>query len=495
MITPSAVLNVPSRTHRRRDIFDDFKSEVDGILSDLGNVPSYVASGIPNFFQGFPTGDDVQSSLGIDDAQVSALPTQVLNIPPYANYTDQGWNVRFHGNVYKQPDTDEEKLNDLANVFLIDVDIEDLPQSQQEQARNVTASIFVLQQGNVNVSTIHLEPAPSQGGDGEPNGGGGVEAQGGTQDITLPYETTDQGDFDVFVPIDSNGLTAGNETNQIQKLNTYVEGATLGNSTAYLVPNTGLTIISDIDDILRVTKIYEPKDGLLNSFARPFRPWMNMPSIYSNWSESLPEAHFHYLTTTPEQVTRIYMEYIYATYPGGSFDTRPLNFSDVSATLSIRKFLLDRIFQTFPERKFILVADTSNSDVMKDYPQMATDYPGSVQCIFLRNTSATDSGDKFPYDTSGFKNLKQETYMFFRTPEDLMNLDIAGGQCYNRSVPQNLTFGYQGLPLGIGDTSSVNGSADGSEGGANDNGAAGLHAGSIGWGLMVALGAALWFGL
>lgn len=65
------------------------------------------------------------------------------------------------------------------------------------------------------------------------------------------------------------------------------------------------------------------------------------------------------------QVTRNYMQYIYTTYPGGSFDTRPLNFSDVSATLSIRKFLLDKIFQTFPQRKFILVADTSNSDVMK----------------------------------------------------------------------------------------------------------------------------------
>lgn len=110
------------------------------------------------------------------------------------------------------------------------------------------------------------------------------------------------------------------------------------------------------------------------------------------------------------------MDYIFATYPGGSFDTRPLNFSDVSATLTIRKFLLDRIFQTFPERKFILVADTSNSDVMRDYPKLVTDFPGQVQCIFLRNTSATDAGDKFPYDTSGFKDLNQQSYMFFVQP-------------------------------------------------------------------------------
>lgn len=384
----------------------------------------------------------MQSSLSLSNSDVNALPTQVLNIPPYANFTRDGWNIRFRGNVYKQPDVSNNTLNDLANIFLPDVNIKNLPPSQQDQARNVTAGIFVLQQGDVNVSTIHLEPAT----DGNSSG---IPASGGTQDVTLPYPTTDQGDFDVFVPIDSSGLIRGNETQQIQRLSTYVEGATLGNATAYLVPNEGLTIISDIDDILRVTKIYEPKEGLLNSFARPFRPWMNMPDIYANWSESLTDTHFHYLTTTPEQITRNYMEFIYATYPAGSFDTRPLNFSDLSATLAIRKYLLDRIFLTFPNRKFILVADTSNSDVMKDYPQMAVDYPGQVQCIFLRNTSATDPGDKFPYDTSGFRNLKQSMYMFFRVPDDLAGLDIENGECVNASVPQDVTFGYQGLPFGL----------------------------------------------
>ena len=242
----------------------------------------------------------------------------------------------------------------------------------------------------------------------------------------------------------------GNETSSVQVLNMFAEGAPSGNATAYLVPNAGLTVVSDIDDILRVTKIYEPKEGLLNTFARPFTPWRNMPDIYANWSTSLDNMHFHYLTTTPEQATRNYMEFIYKTYPIGSFDTRPLNFSDVSATLSIRRFLLDKVFQTFPNRQFILVADTSNRDVMKDYPALYKDYPGQVACIFLRNTSATDSGDKFPYDTSGFKGIPQQNYMFFDVPDDLMNLDIANGQCVNSTVKQHVTFDTQGLPFGLG---------------------------------------------
>lgn len=326
--------------------------------------------------------------------------------------------MRFHGNVYKQPEIAQSKLDDLANIFLIDISVEELPPDQAAQARNLTASIFVIQQGDVNV-TCSLRPAPLAGASGEPGGGKAVTPFGGSQRINLPYPTTDQGDFDTFVHVANEGLEAGNSTSQIQRLNVYTEGTDTGNATSYLVPPTGITVISDIDDILRVTKIYVPKEGLLNSFARPFTPWMNMPTIFDNWSRSLPDIHFHYLTTTPEQASRNYMEFIYSTYPGGSFDTRPLNFSDVSATLSIRDFLLRKIFVTYPKRKFVLVADTTNSDVMKAYPKMAVDFPDQVQCIFLRNTSATDSENKFTYDTSGFKDLKEQSYMFFNVPVSL----------------------------------------------------------------------------
>lgn len=108
--------------------------------------------------------------------------------------------------------------------------------------------------------------------------------------------------------------------------------------------------------------------------------------------------------------------FICKTYPRGSFDTRLLNFSNLSATFSIRKFLLEKIFLTYPQPKFVLVADTSKGDVMSDYPQMATDFPNQLLCIFQRNTSSTYSGNKLPYDTEAFKNLDPQSYMFFNLP-------------------------------------------------------------------------------
>ena len=82
LITPSPASWDPTRTFKKRGVISDLAGDVDSILSGLGSaIPSYVASGVPNFFQGFPTGGDVQSSLGLNDSQIKALPTQVLNIP------------------------------------------------------------------------------------------------------------------------------------------------------------------------------------------------------------------------------------------------------------------------------------------------------------------------------------------------------------------------------------------------------------------------------
>lgn len=122
---------------------------------------------------------------------------------------------------------------------------------------------------------------------------------------------------------------------------------------------------------------------------------------------------------------------------------------------------------------------------------MAHDYPSQVQCIFLRNTTATDPGDKFPYDTSGFKGLNQTQYMFFLNPDDLTGINIAGGSCYNRSIPQNLTFGYQGLPGGLGGTTSINGSANTTGAGARMASVRG-NEGTMTIALLAGLGAVFW---
>jgi hypothetical protein len=85
---PSLTQRNPSRVQERgvvSSIISDATSDIAGLgtylSSVIGTYPSYIASGVPNFFQNFPTGSAVESSLGISDSDLAATPTQVLNIP------------------------------------------------------------------------------------------------------------------------------------------------------------------------------------------------------------------------------------------------------------------------------------------------------------------------------------------------------------------------------------------------------------------------------
>lgn len=165
---------------------------------------------------------------------------------------------------------------------------------------------------------------------------------------------------------------------------------------------------------------------------------------------------YSYDTTTPLELTRTYVEYLFDNYPLGSLEMRPINLTEPSVrprspspflhtdsllvreqqVLDARSQSLERLFQSFPSRKFVLIGDTSSSSLLSAYPQIAQKYPQQLACIFIRNTSATDPDDKLPYSTSDFKNVNASQYFFYVQPTDLLNLDIAGGQCVNQSIPQ-----------------------------------------------------------
>lgn len=80
---------LPTKTLQDRGIVSDLSSAASAasvyagsLLSSLGtNLPAYVSDGVLPGLQGLPTGSAIQSSLGMNDGDVAALPTQVLNIP------------------------------------------------------------------------------------------------------------------------------------------------------------------------------------------------------------------------------------------------------------------------------------------------------------------------------------------------------------------------------------------------------------------------------
>lgn len=211
----------------------------------------------------------------------------------------------------------------LASLFCYPVPLEELPETEQDHAIKVMRSLLSVQQ--VQLYT-HIKIAAEPDYFPPEDEAGGTSGRG-VQTVVMTSLTAGKwGDFDEFERvrnITGEGLRQmirGDETSLIHIIHLrpwiirYTKSK--GGNVAYLVPPRGLTILSDIDDVLRETRIYAPEQGILNTFVRPYKPWMNMDRVFANWSSSIPDLHFHYMTPTPEQLARHYVQFLDQNYPG-----------------------------------------------------------------------------------------------------------------------------------------------------------------------------------
>ncbi|KAI0086367.1 hypothetical protein BDY19DRAFT_894923 [Irpex rosettiformis] len=408
---------------------------VSSVVSAASSIFSSATGAAENALQtailAIPSLDDIEKELRLDpnSSDLANISTSALLIPSYANQTDQGWNIRFYGLAYKQPQNiSTSGLDKIINGLHTD----NLNDTETSLLQNRTTALASIPVPHANFTANVL--------------------QNGTNVTSQPLNLTTadaSGEFDQFITVSQSRVIG----NGVQVVETGILNATgPDNSTAILVPSQGISVVSDIDDVLRITKVYVPNQGLFNSFVEPYVNVPGIPELFAQWEKKLPNVSFHYDTTTPVQLTRTYVDYLFNNFPLGSLEMRPVNISEPSQILDARQNSLLKLFQTFPQRKFVLVGDTSSSTLLSAYPQIAQQFPQQIACIFIRNTSSTDSDDKLPYDTSDFQKLDNSTYFFYRVAEDLANLDIVSGQCVNSSIPQNVTYGEQG---GVLDSAAI----------------------------------------
>ncbi|VDB88911.1 unnamed protein product [Peniophora sp. CBMAI 1063] len=395
--------------------------------SEVSSATAAAASALSTVLGSWPSLDDIEKKLNLNDTYLNSLPPSAIMVPSYSNFTSSGWNVRFYGLVYKQPNVSTSDLDSIIDGLKTD----NLNTTQQSLLQNRTSALAAIPISKANVSAI----VKFNGDFVTPETGVGLNSAD---------ESGELDEFRVVQGLNGDKEVDGTKVAEVGLLD--VEGP--GNGTTILVPTSGISVISDIDDVLRITKVYVPNQGLYNSFVQPYVNVPGIPELFNTWNQSLPNVSFHYDTTTPLELTRTYVDYLFSNYPLGSLEMRPVNLSDPSQILDARLDSLKRLYESFPQRKFVLVGDTSSSTLLSAYPNITQTFPNQTQCIFIRNTSSTDSSDKIPYSTKEFQNVNSSQYFFYRTADDIVNLDVAGGQCVNSSVPQNVTFSEQGGVLG-----------------------------------------------
>ena len=170
---------------------------------------------------------------------------------------------------------------------------------------------------------------------------------------------------------------------------------------------SGVSVISDIDDTIKVTGVGQITSVLRNSLLKSFEPVPYMANIYREWdrNNNNNNVHFHYVSSSPWPMANLLHDWItnpnklYGPFPAGSMhlkafrlepfelwgvDTTALNIIKNPTNYKIQNIV--NIFNNFPKRKFILVGDSSEMD-LEIYAEISQLFPQQIACVFIRNVT------------------------------------------------------------------------------------------------------------
>lgn len=180
----------------------------------------------------------------------------------------------------------------------------------------------------------------------------------------------------------------------------------------FLLEETGLSVISDIDDTIKVTEVRDRHATLRNTFLREFQPVPGMAEFYQTLARSNGAA-FHYISASPWQLYEPLAAFVRAnSFPAGTFALKEFGWQDksfFSLFANPEKYkpgVIEPLLQQFPGRKFILIGDSGERDP-EIYGALARKYPGQIVRIYIRDVTGeladTERYQKAFHDVPGSK--------------------------------------------------------------------------------------------
>jgi len=184
----------------------------------------------------------------------------------------------------------------------------------------------------------------------------------------------------------------------------------------FLVAPEGLTIISDIDDTVKISNVRDKTALMRKTFLEPFVAVPGMAERYRSWLSATRGGHVHFVSSSPWQLLQPLQEMLVgAGFPPGSFDLVALRLKEVSAIKvfsGTRQRKIDTIsahISRFPQRRFALVGDSGEHDP-EVYGEVARRYPAQVVYIAIRDVTA-ESGAS-PRYTAAFGGVTARWEVF-----------------------------------------------------------------------------------
>lgn len=163
---------------------------------------------------------------------------------------------------------------------------------------------------------------------------------------------------------------------------------------AHLVPAEGLSIISDIDDTIKISNVADTHALLRDSLMAPFRPAPGMAAFYRRLARKTG-ASFHYLSSSPIQLAPALSGFLRDEgFPPGSLHLRESTawnrlLPGEGSTVRHKGAILQQILTDFPARRFLLIGDSGEQDP-EIYAEAARSHPGRDITILIREVAGSD---------------------------------------------------------------------------------------------------------
>lgn len=157
----------------------------------------------------------------------------------------------------------------------------------------------------------------------------------------------------------------------------------------HLLANSGVGVISDIDDTIKLTGIVGDKRELMHRLLLGDLASWNLPSVVA-WYAALRSRGvlFHYVLNLPWQLYLLIQQYFDTVrLPPGSIHlkqyTGNIILSLMEPSSSRKRKSLFQILAHFPQKLFVCVGDSGEQD-LEAYADLAATYPGRVKAIYIR---------------------------------------------------------------------------------------------------------------
>jgi phosphatidate phosphatase APP1 len=159
----------------------------------------------------------------------------------------------------------------------------------------------------------------------------------------------------------------------------------------FLIPPRGISVISDIDDTIKLSEVYNKRKLMENTFKHPYKTIPGMARSYRRWDQH-KNINFHYLTASPWQLYVPLDKFMDKSgFPKGTFHMRYFRLKDSSffnimkSSQNYKEKRIHEIVRRYPKRRFILVGDSGERDY-HIYTKVAEKYPGRIRAIFIHET-------------------------------------------------------------------------------------------------------------